>query len=249
LLLLVMGFAAYNTRNNLLYLMFSVSFATVLVSLVAGWFSLKWLMLEKGRTEDLYAGTVASEHFRLRNPSRWLEVYGIDVEDLDFPGPAPKASLSHLGRRASAFFVIEKTYPRRGIYTSHRMRLSTEFPFGLFRIARNTRLRRRVTVFPHIHRVNISFVFRQRFGQVPERHRRGESEELRSIRNYTVGDGFHHIHWKATAKLGELMVREFAGSQQRSFTVIFDNTVYLTGSFRRMMSFLADSASSICGGL
>jgi uncharacterized protein (DUF58 family) len=73
--------------------------------------------------------------------------------------------------------------------------------------------------------VNISFVFRQRLGQVPERHRRGESEELRSIRSYTVGDGFHHIHWKATAKLGELMVREFASSQQRSFTVIFDNLV------------------------
>ena len=56
LLLLVMGFAAYNTRNNLLYLMFSVSSAAGVVSLVAGWLSLKGLSLEAGRSQDVYSG-------------------------------------------------------------------------------------------------------------------------------------------------------------------------------------------------
>jgi uncharacterized protein (DUF58 family) len=72
--------------------------------------------------------------------------------------------------------------------------------------------------------VDISFVFQERLGQVPQ-PRSGDSEELKRIRYYSVGDAFHHIHWKATAKLGKLMVREFAGHQQRSFTVIFDNSV------------------------
>ena len=35
-LLLVMGFAAFNTRNNLLYLMFSVGVASAVISVLAG---------------------------------------------------------------------------------------------------------------------------------------------------------------------------------------------------------------------
>jgi uncharacterized protein (DUF58 family) len=72
--------------------------------------------------------------------------------------------------------------------------------------------------------VDISFVFRERLGPVPKRRKGGESEELLRIREYGVGDSFHHIHWKATAKLGELMVREFATNQQRRFSVLFDNS-------------------------
>jgi uncharacterized protein (DUF58 family) len=104
------------------------------------------------------------------------------------------------------------------------MLLSTPFPFGLFRITRRIRSNRRVTVFPRIRKVDISFVFRERLGLVPKRRKGGESEELLRIREYGVGDSFHHIHWKATAKLGELMVREFGTNQQRSFSVLFDNS-------------------------
>jgi uncharacterized protein (DUF58 family) len=219
-----MGFAAYNTRNNLLYLMFSVSLAAGVVSLVAGWLSLKGLSLEEGRTRDLYAGTVCNEHYMLRNRSRWLEAYAVELEDVDFPGPSPSASVAHIGKGEAAPCAVEKVYPQRGIYDSHKMLLSTPFPFGLFRITRRVRSNRRVTVYPQIRKVDISFVFRERLGMVPKRRKGGESEELLRIREYGVGDSFHHIHWKATAKLGELMVREFATNQQRSFSVLFDNS-------------------------
>ena len=32
-----MGFAAFNTRNNLLYLVFSVGVASAVISVLAGW--------------------------------------------------------------------------------------------------------------------------------------------------------------------------------------------------------------------
>jgi uncharacterized protein (DUF58 family) len=219
-----MGFAAYNTRNNLLYLMFSVSLAAGAVSVVAGWLSLSGLSLGKGRAQDLYAGTICREHFLLRNPSRWLEGCAVELAVVDYPGPSPKASIDHIGRGESTPFAVEKVYPRRGIYEIHELLLSTPFPFGLFRITRRVRLKRRVTVFPLVRRVDLSFVFRERLGSVPKRRKGGDSEELLRIRAYSVGDGYHHIHWKATAKLGELMVREFATNQQRSFSILFDNS-------------------------
>ena len=77
---------------------------------------------------------------------------------------------------------------------------------------------------PHISQVDISFAFQGRSGSVPKRQRRGESEELLRLREYASGDNLHHIHWKSTAKLGRLMVREFSAEQRRRFNIVFDNT-------------------------
>ena len=222
-LLVVMGFAAFNTRNNLLYLMFSVGLGGILISVVAGWFSLRRLELAAKANEDLYAGTKSTERFLIRNRSRMLDAYGIELEEVDFPGLSPSASVTHLGRGQAATVSLEKVYSRRGVFESERVRLKTGFPFGLFQTRREVRLARRITVFPHISQVDISFVFQGRSGSVPKRQRRGESEELLRLREYASGDNLHHIHWKSTAKLGRLMVREFAVEQRRRFSIVFDN--------------------------
>jgi uncharacterized protein (DUF58 family) len=224
LLLAVMGFAAFNTRNNLLYLVFSVALAAAVISIGAGWLSLRGLRVETSEPSDLYAGTVCAEQLRLRNHSRIFDAYGTVLEELDFPGPSPQLSLSHLGRGKSAKVALEKVYPRRGILESQRMRVSTGFPFGLVRANRDVRLARKLTIFPRINRVNISFAFQGRSGSVPKRQQRGESEELLRLREYVSGDNLHHIHWKSTAKLGNLMVREFSSEQRRRFCIVFDNT-------------------------
>ncbi|MFQ5791135.1 MAG: DUF58 domain-containing protein, partial [Acidobacteriota bacterium] len=86
------------------------------------------------------------------------------------------------------------------------------------------RLARRLTVYPAVKRVDISSVFQERSGPVPQRERPGESDEFLRLRDYAVGDNLHHIHWKATAKLSRLTVREFASEQQRRFCIVLDNT-------------------------
>ncbi len=223
LLLAVMGFAAFNTRNNLLYLMFSVGLAGIVISMVSGWLSLRRLELEAQVPDDLYAGSPAEERFLLRNGSRVFGGYGIGLEDVDFPGTPPRASISYLGTGEATNLSVEKVYPRRGLFASARLRLRTAFPFGLFEAIRDVRLARRLTVFPVVNTVDISFAFQGRAGSVPQRQRRGESEELLRLRDYAVGDNLHHIHWKSTAKLGRLMTREFSSEQKRRFSIVFDN--------------------------
>lgn len=231
LLLLVIGFAAYNTRNNLIYIMLSVGLAMVVVSAGTAYFSLKKVAIRRGDPSDLYAGIPSMEYLRVANESRFFDVYGVGIDDLDGPVvPAPKGGrkrsevfLAHLGRGQSRPFVLKRTYPRRGIYKKERLGLTTRFPFGLFRVDRRVRSERQLVVFPEVRRVDVSFLFQERFGPVPQRLRGGESEELLRVREYNRGDNFHHIHWKASAKLGKLLVREFAGGRQRRFTIIFDN--------------------------
>jgi len=223
LLLGLIGFAAFNTRNNLLYLMLSLCAASVPAALAAGWLSLRRIELWGGAPSDLYASTVSVENLRLRNGSRWHGSFGLSVEELDFPGSPPHVSLPCVAAGEEVSVVLEKVYPRRGVFVGQRFRLTTGFPFGLFQISREVRLRRQLVVFPPVKRVDISFVFRGQSGPIPRRQRPGGSEELLRIRDYSVGDNLRHVDWKATAKLDRLMVREFGAEQQRKFCIILDS--------------------------
>jgi uncharacterized protein (DUF58 family) len=49
------------------------------------------------------------------------------------------------------------------------------------------------------------------------------SADLRQVREYAVGDEVRHVHWKALARTGTLMVREYTDPAQPRLTVVLDN--------------------------
>jgi uncharacterized protein (DUF58 family) len=51
--------------------------------------------------------------------------------------------------------------------------------------------------------------------------RRGAAD-LRDVREYVPGDEVRHLHWKATARTGRLMVRDLADPRRRRLTVLLD---------------------------
>ncbi|MGI5183572.1 DUF58 domain-containing protein [Dactylosporangium sp. CA-152071] len=48
------------------------------------------------------------------------------------------------------------------------------------------------------------------------------SADMRAVREYQPGDEVRHLHWKATARTGQLMVREYADPARTRFTVVLD---------------------------
>ncbi|GAA4523888.1 DUF58 domain-containing protein [Amycolatopsis samaneae] len=48
------------------------------------------------------------------------------------------------------------------------------------------------------------------------------SADLRAVRQYVLGDEVKYLHWKATARTGQLMVREYADPAQLRCTVLLD---------------------------
>jgi uncharacterized protein (DUF58 family) len=79
LVTLVIGIAALNTGNNLLYIVVSSMLSAILVSGLASAVVLRRLQLDVRLPRHLFAGRAASGRIILRNPRRWLPSISIGV--------------------------------------------------------------------------------------------------------------------------------------------------------------------------
>lgn len=67
-------------------------------------------------------------------------------------------------------------------------------------------------------------------GGHPRHHHKGAtidhalrgSVDIQDVREYVPGDEVRHLHWKATARTGRLMVRDLADPDQPRFTLVLD---------------------------
>lgn len=84
-------------------------------------------------------------------------------------------------------------------------------------------------VYPRRHPVRLSPAGRSRHhheGEAPPIPVRG-SMDLRALREYVVGDELRHLHWKATARTGQLMVREYVDPAQPWCVIVLDTRAHL----------------------
>ena len=79
LVTLVIGIAALNTGNNLLYIIVAAMLAAILVSGVVSAWVLRWLELDVRLPEHLFAGRAVHGRIVLRNPRRFLPSFSIRV--------------------------------------------------------------------------------------------------------------------------------------------------------------------------
>ena len=79
LVTLVIGIAALNTGNNLLYIVVAAMLAAILVSGIVSAWVLRWLELDVRLPEHVFAGRVVQGRIVLRNPRRWLPSFSVRV--------------------------------------------------------------------------------------------------------------------------------------------------------------------------
>jgi uncharacterized protein (DUF58 family) len=79
LVTLVIGIAALNTGNNLLYIVVAAMLAAILVSGMVSAMVLRWLELDVRLPEHVFAGRAVPGRIVLRNPRRYLPSFSIFV--------------------------------------------------------------------------------------------------------------------------------------------------------------------------
>ena len=232
-IIIVVGFAAWNTGNNLLFLVFSLLVSTLFVGWIAARASLRDLTVSARFPDHIFAAEAAPVIVTLRNTKRVLPSFSILVEargpnnQEDRPrrkyGKRLLAYFSYVPHHAAAEQRVEQLFPQRGHVLIDGFELSTRFPFGFFR--RRRRLRARnvdIIVYPKPEVISDELHLLPMYaGRMPSL-RRGAGHDLFSLRDYQPQDDLRHIDWKATARSRRLTVREFTSEDERRITIVLD---------------------------
>jgi uncharacterized protein (DUF58 family) len=139
-------------------------------------------------------------------PKPWLEVY--NPTDLPVPLPGRAIGLRSWAQR-SWIAVVPLT--RRGTYRIEPMIVQTGDPFGFFEAAATVGRPTVVTVFPRViplPRWRLPSANLEGSHSAPERTLQ-TTPLATTVRPYAPGDSFNRIHWRSTARLGEIQVKEF----------------------------------------
>jgi uncharacterized protein (DUF58 family) len=118
------------------------------------------------------------------------------------------------------------TLPRRGQYRLGPLQVSTRFPLGLVRASTKHKHYDRLTVYPRLGRLSpdwVRLIDSGRLGTQQSYHRQGPVDgDYYGLREWRPGDSRRWIHWRTTAKLGALAVRQFEQHLDRDMAIVLD---------------------------
>ncbi len=225
--IILVGFAAWHSGTNLLYLIFSILIAFYLLH-----GALLWQNLRALKVEEIFPETVIVEQpfdvvINVANRKKYMATYAVSVTH--------EAVESRAVKMGSAYFSVvpgaglhENFYTavlkRRGYHTVKRSAMSTRYPFGFEERTIVHPLDSRILALPRTYAVgklaaNIPFGFGDQESAI-----RGTGTELYGLREYVPGEHARHVHWKTSARVQKLMLAEYSRDERRQVVLLLNNS-------------------------
>jgi uncharacterized protein (DUF58 family) len=182
--------------------------------------------LEAGYAVNQLSGHVGDKirvTYTLRNTSRlpkpWLEVHN----PTSLPSGLPGRAIS-LGGRTERSWLIRTPLTRRGHFRIEPLQIRTGDPFGFFESSASVGSGINVTVYPRLEPIPLWRLPASNLdGSHAMRERTLQATPLAtSVRPWAPGDAFNRIHWKSTARHGDIQVKEFDLEQTADAWLILD---------------------------
>jgi len=211
------GFAALNTGNNLLYLVFALMLAFLVLSGILSETSLRGIAVERVLPRELFAGAANPVGLRIRNRGTRFAAYALTIEDRLEPEAGTAANAGRVFvLRVGPGEAIERRYAfvpaRRGEHAFSGLRVSTRFPFALFVKSLELEAEAHVLVYPALEPLPAPARARPARDASPARSGRAPSgDALAGVREFVAGDAAARIHWRRSVQHGRLVVGEREG--------------------------------------
>ena len=206
---LLIGFAAVNTGNNLLFLVVSGLLAFMSVTGLAGMYNIKSLLPDLHPPEEIYAGIPAPFRLSVQNTKHYLPSFLIKFEC--YAGQAQVFPVINKDSTSEATLLL--SFELRGQVPLGRVTISSPYPVGFFTRHWVFEIDRTVTVFPRPIATGSSGSGEDSpsagYGL---RRESGMSGELERIYPYSGSEPLRMIHWKHSARSHDLMVKGFGRS-------------------------------------
>ena len=221
-LLFGVGLGAINTGNNLLYLVLAMCCSFIAVSGVLSELSFKKLSVEANGPAHIYCNETGTLDFKITNNKVWAPSFSIRIL-------LPSDGRCSLEQPPYFFFIptgvtLEKSAlfsgNKRGPLQITSCRLATSFPFGFYYKTKTIPLSISMVIFPALHPVQLPPKNESR--QEGEGTLQTRGEELYAVREFRPGDTLSSVHWKSSAKTGNLRVKEFQSTNEQSYTIFLN---------------------------
>jgi len=127
---------------------------------------------------------------------------------------------------------------KRGVYKIGPVILETADLLGIFNVKRQIDVYSELVVYPSTFSIKNLAISGgvPSFGGAASRIS-GDYEEFYGIREHKIDDGLKKIHWPSTARLGELMVKQYEQSTTYKTTVVLDSCQGQYASWKTENSF------------
>jgi uncharacterized protein (DUF58 family) len=226
--IVLVALAAINTGNNLLFLILSCLIASILMSGILSSLTVMGVELNLQLPEHIFAGQTVRATVELKNEKQMLPSFSLRVEAATKRN-APAAVLlatpvyfPYVPRQESVKQAVPLLFARRGIYRQETFRIVTRFPFGFLQKARRLDLPSQALVYPSVEATPEFLDLLPGIQGAIETLAKGRGHDLYALRDYLPTDSARHVHWKASARLGSLMVREFAREDDTRVLLVLD---------------------------
>lgn len=219
------GTAAYNAASNILFLTLALILSSMVLSGILSLINFRRLEWQLLAPTHLRAGEPGLGEVDLQNQKRIFpsmcvsfRVRGSDAEEVLYLAQG-------LGAGESTRLEWTFTPQRRGYATVAISGVESRFPFGFLHKSLGADQAEQVLVWP----ARVEYRFEPELGGMrfltgATRRNPGLGSDLINLRPYERGDAPRLVHWKATARLGKLMIRQLAQEGEQGFHLYVDNS-------------------------
>ena len=219
------GTAAYNTSSNILFITLSLLLSCLILSGILSWMNFQGNRWRLTFQPPFRVGQDATVVLEFANDKRFLPTYGVWCElSSMLTGARDRLVLADRldsGRMSSLEWQFRPQL--RGLDRLRVQSVGSQFPFGFLIKSIPGELMREVRVWPG----RIDYVIKPDtpaavYFQGETVRRPGWGSEFINVRKYQHGDAHRQIHWKASARMRHLMVRQTVADNDAGFILQVD---------------------------
>ena len=255
--IMLISLAALNTGNNLLFLILASLIAIILMSGILSSITLSGVAMRLQLPEHIFAGQPVRASIELENEKLTLPSFSLRVEAVTAKNSPAAALLEtpvyfpYLPKRGRAHQTVPISFPARGVYRQDAFRIVTRFPFGFLQKAHRVELRTEALVYPSVEPTREFFEILPGLEGAMESLAKGRGQDLYALRDYVPTDTARHVHWKASARLGSLMVREFTREDDARVLLVLDPhiSIPVMGAVPQIAADRFERAVTLCAGV
>jgi uncharacterized protein (DUF58 family) len=218
-LTLLVGLAAVNRQNNLLFWVLGVMLSALLISGIVSGVMMQSLRVKRLVTGNGLVGEPLAVRYAVNNRSRLFPAFGIHIEERPVAGKAgwsrlmtpARAWVMHLGPRETVHGEAIYWPRQRGQVRFDQLRIWTTFPFGIVKKSITISQPQHTLIYPLLYELRpevLGAVAPQGLSGTKISPHTGAGDDYYGMREFRPGDQLRQIAWKRTACLDQLVCIE-----------------------------------------